>query len=370
MATVRLGTQGTYNSAVGVKLDIDDAIHILPLDDVPVQKLLSSEPTNSIKVEWLEEELMPSVGTVSSVAGTSSPWVLTMASGHGARFRVGDILTIRGRAYNLQFRVTVVATDDVTVAGFGSTAATDDPIATDVVEVIGQVRDEGADPEAARSIDRDTNYNYTQIQQEAVQVTRTQRERAMYGVGDPYDHEVMKKFKELAIRKEKALVSGVRYTDSAKLRSMGGLFYFITTNSESGTVSQVRAKVNALIRKTYDAGGNPKVLMCSPAVRAAVSDNWDPTLRRTTRSDTVGGYTIESIVTDFGTIRLETSRHFPATKALLLQTEFDKRRVFTGTFHEMLAKTGDGDKGQLVCEDSLQVKNEKAQGVLTLTDAV
>ena len=79
------GNQASFNRTVGVKLDIDEAIQILPIDDVPLQRMLPSEPTRSIKVEWLEEGLTPQTATVASVVGTVSPWTVTLSDASAVR---------------------------------------------------------------------------------------------------------------------------------------------------------------------------------------------------------------------------------------------------------------------------------------------
>lgn len=363
---ITFGKTTTANRTVGVKVDMDEAIRILPVDDVPLQRWLPSAPTSNIKVEWMEEQLAAQTATITSVSGTASPWTLTMPDGNV--FRAGDVLHIVGRADNIQFLVSSISTNDLTVTGFGATAATDDPLAADVVEIVGQVLTEGADPVDARSQERTATYNYTQIGQEKVEASRSARKQAVHAQSDPYDHEVQKKFRELAIRFERQLIMGQRY-QSSSLRAFGGVSYYNTTNSVSNTAANAKAAVQSLVRTCWTAGGSPTTLFVSPAVKAAITANYDAALRRTVRDDTTAGFTVERIVTDFGDIDVIANRYIPTTKGHLLQREFDIRRVFDGYTHEMLSKTGDADKGQIVGEFSFEFKNPAAQGVLTLTDA-
>ena len=359
------GALSTANRTVGVKLDMDDAIQILTPSDVPLQQWVGSEPTNSIKVEWLEEDLTPQSDTATVVTGTG-PWTVTVAD--GGIFRVDDVLHVRDAAPGVQFTVTAIATNDLTLAAFAGNATA--PAVNNVLVIIGQYKAEGGDPPTARSIEDTAKYNYTQIGQEKVQSTRTQRKRDMYGVDDPYDHELMKKFKEVAIRFERSMVNGQRAIsgDNTK-RFMGGLLYYITTNTSSGTKANAASLMNALIRKCYDAGGTPRTLMVSTAVKEAISQNVDVSGRRTTRTETTGGSVIDRFASDFGEVEIVANRFFPMTKGLVLQQEFITRKVFDPYFHETLAKTGDAEQGEVVGEFSLRVKNEKAHGVLTITDA-
>lgn len=359
---------GSYNQTVGVRLDIDEAIQILPVDDVPLQSRIGSEPTDQIKVEWLEEALTPQTCVVASETATGG--VGDVVVDDASPIRVGDVLWERDAVYTKQFLVTAVnqTTNTLTVTGFAGNVA--DPTVAATLEIVGQYNTEGGDPQDPRSVERELPFNYTQIAQEQVATTRTARKRGLYGKGDPYAHELRKKFRELAIRFERSMVSGYRTLsgDSTK-RMMGGLLFFITTNSESGVAANAKTLINSLGRKCYDAGGTPHLLMVSPSVKQAISANVDATLRRSERSDRTGGYVIDHLLTDFGEFEIVTNRHFPKTKGLLLQEEFVKARPFDAYFHEMLAKTGDSEKGEVVGEYSLEVKNEEASGVLTITDA-
>lgn len=364
MATT-VGQVTSANRTVGVRIDMDDAIQILTPTDVPLQRWVGSEPTSSIKVEWLEEDLTPQSDTAATVTGTG-PWVLNVTDGNV--FRVGDIVHKNDAAASVQYVVDSISTNAVTVSGFAGNATA--PANGETFTIVGQYRAEGSQPDTARSVDRTAKFNYTQIGQEKVEASRTQRKRAMYGVGDPYDHEVGKKFKELAIRFEKSMVLGQRaISGAADKRFMGGLFYYITTNTVSNTAANAKVAVNSLLRKCYEQGGSPTVLMVSPAVKEAISANIDPTLRRWSTTDKTAGSVVDRFGSDFGEVEIITNRHFPKTKGLALQKEFIKRKVFTGYFHEYLAKIGDGDQGEIVGEFSLEVKNEKAHGILTITDA-
>ena len=351
---------------VGVKLDMDDAVTILPIDVVPIQQYLSSQPTNSIKVEWLNEVLTPQATAVVTDGTTSGAGTITVTATEGVNFRAGDILWDQNRGTGVLCLVTSIAGDVLTVAQVGSntTAFT----ATDVLVIVGQQLPEGGDPASMRSIDRTTDYNYTQIGQEKVSATRTRRKQALYGMTDNYTHEVTKKFKELAIRYERQLLFGQR-VQSGNQRTMGGLFYYLTSNGTSDTVANTKAALNSILRSTWNNGGNPKTLFVSPNIKTAIDANVDASLRRSTRTDTGGGSVVDTFMSSFGDIDIKVDRYLPQTKAILVQSEYVKRRVFDGYMHEALAKTGDSDNGEIVSEFSLEVRCPLAMGVLTLTDA-
>jgi len=353
---------------------MDEALLILPLDDVPLQRWLPSVGTTATKVEWMEEELTPQTDVIATSADTASPWTVVVSDTN--RFRVGDLLHIQGDLEtNLYLVDSITNATTFELSSFGTTTNSDDPAADDVLEIVGQLRDEGGAPPDARSVERDDLYNYTQVVQEKVEASRSARKEAKYALADVYDHEVEKKFRELAIRFERALMSGVRYK-SGKKRSMGGFFYFFlngdsegSAQSRSGNAASSKATLNALLKDAWEAGGTPTTLFVAPNVKAAISANVDAALRRSARTERQAGFVVDEFISDFGTIDIIPNRYIPSKKGLLLQRDFNPRRPFDGIFHEMLAKTVDGDQGQIVGETSLEVKNRTAQGILTITDA-
>lgn len=364
------GVVHTSDRTVGVIRDMDEAVDILTPADVPIQQVLANEGTNVTKVEWMEEELQPQTVTWTSKTGTG-PWTVTAPS--TADLRVGDILWPRnGTNSAVQFLVTSITNATTFVcAGFdgNTTSATD----LDVMEIIGQLPTEGGAPQSARSNERTENYNYTQILQEAVHATRTARHRGQRGGmysdnQDPYERDLSKKFSEINIRFERALLHGRRY-QSGDTRFMGGLFQFVTTNNTSGVKANITTLLNDAIRAGYDNGGSGKyALFVSPTVKSLISAV-DSSQRRTTRTETRAGYVVDTFESDFGEVMIVPNRHLPRTRGIVLQTEYTKVRTFDAWAHEPLAKTGDADLGQVVGEKSLEVKNEKASGLFTITDA-
>lgn len=371
MATYRNEKYITYNQTVGVRQNMDEAVRILTPSDVPLQQWLSTDDTNVTKVEWLEDELMPQTFVWTSKTGTSADWTVT--SPDTSLLRVGDVYGVKdGTTYTVQVIVLSVTNPTTAhLAGFAGNTTSPSDGAT--LELLGQYNAEGGDPLEPRSIERVAKYNITQIGQEAVQATRTARNRGsrggLYGMGDPYSYELGKKFKELAIRFERSLINGVRVEDTnAKKRFMGGFFYYLTTNSTSDVKANIKTALNAALRKSYDAGGTPDTIMVSPAIKSVVA-GIDETIRREGYDSRSAGYVVDSFMSDFGAVDIVINRHLPKTKGLVLKKEDCTLINFDPYFHEVLAKTGDSTKGEIVGEKTLKVKNEVGMGVLTITDA-
>lgn len=368
MAT-RVGSVGTWNTTVGVKLDMDEMVTLLDPVDVPFMTWLPTDSTSSIKVEWMEENLLPQTATVASFTGTG-PWTITFSD--GSELRDGDVIHKVGAASTVQWVLSSVNNTANTAVATGFAGSSTAPVNADVMEIVGQYNTEGGVTPNARTIERAAKYNYTQILQERVTVTRTERKRAMYGYTDEYEKQLMKKFKEVNIRSERAAIHGQRtISGDSKQRFMGGFFFFISSNSQSNTKANAKTALNALLKQAYTNGapGSGMTLFVSPNVKAAISDNVDPTSRRWMNSERVGGFVVDRYQSDFGEVAIVPNRHMPQTKGLLVYREYNSRVNYDPFFHELLAKTSDSDEGQVVGEWTLKVKNEVHQGILTLTDA-
>ena len=100
MAT-QTGTRRTYDSTVGVKLDMEDAIHLISPFDVPFLgtygaqggSAFASESTSSKKVEWLEDELVPASDAVNMGSNINNS-ATTLVVDNGAYFKVGDLIRV------------------------------------------------------------------------------------------------------------------------------------------------------------------------------------------------------------------------------------------------------------------------------------
>jgi stress response protein SCP2 len=65
-----------------------------------------------------------------------------------------------------------------------------------------------------------------------------------------------------------------------------------------------------------------------------------------------------SIFSEFGQVDVVRNRWVNAETAFLVKKENISRRVMQPLVVEALAKTGDADKVQIVCEEGLQVKGQ------------
>jgi len=368
---------------------MDDAITLLPWDTVPFQNLTGSNSIDNIKPQWLNEDLDRMTVTVNATSALASTTVQIQDT---SNLRVNDVLKFKNSAAStapntVMMKATVVpygTNQNVTVVRPFAGSTDQQVVLGDVLEIIGQDLTEGQDPQDPRDTDFTSDFNFTQIFEEACQATRTSRKNSQYGTTDPYSHQVMKKFREENVKLERAYING-RRQQSGATRQMGGVLQYVGGAGASvagGTYTATPAQlfdmtstatangVLAAMQNAYEAGATPNLLLVSPAMKRFIAGQFANTTVFTQRTEETLGRIINTLHTDFGDVQVEMDRHVPRLTGIGLQREYVTRKVFDPWQLIPLAKTGDTDKGMIVGEYSLQVKNPLAHFILASNAAI
>ena len=362
MAT-QSGTRRTYDSTVGVKLDMEDAIHLISPFDVPFLgtygaeggSALSSEDTSSKKVEWIEDELVPASDKVNMGSNINSS-ATTLTVDNGGYFKANDLIRVDDELLT----VSAVSGNNLTVVrGYGDTSGASHNDNA-VVYILGTLPVEGADPVSGVNFQRVAKHNFTQIYQDELEVTRSEEKAAKYGVSSEIAYQGGKRLKEAAIKMEQNLILGSRNEDTSnKKRSMGGLDYFITSNVDSSTNTLTMAKINDQMQNSFDAGGNVSLLVVGGAQKRKINA-FDADDIRFSQDENIRGAVVDFLDTDFGRVYVMLNRWVPTDMLFGLEPQYINLVWFDRWFMEALAKTGDRQQFQLIGESSMKVKNEKA----------
>ena len=384
MAIVGYGGKVTsYDLAVGVKINMDELIYMISPTDSPFingigtdgRQLLGSSPVDQQEFKWMDEELLIPRATVTDTgAAGAGATDVTVSTSDIYKFQVDDLITIgeADAAVNAAVkRVTHVNTDAgvLTLADWANSA--DWPATTaahaDTVICVGTALVEGSDPGEARSADRTIRTNCTQIfGPTPIHMSRTEQQVSRYGVSDEFAKQVYGRSVENVITREQAFLYGQYNNDTSnKRRSTGGLNYHITSNTDTTTPLTLPA-LEALQQKCYNAGGMPDLLIANPASFATLNAVSDSGRVRTVIDDPRRGRVpVASVFTEFGETQMLRNRWCHAETAFLIAKDGISRRVMQPLVVEALAKTGDSDKVQIVCEEGLQVKGEQHMGKFT-----
>ena len=364
------GTITTYDLTVGVKLDVEDMIWTVTPFTVPLlgtqgadgRSAISQDTCFEKKIEWLDETLLVPTSTLAATCVTTATYI-TVAATDQLNFQTGDVLIVG----------TGSAAEGMLVTGYGSTATTltvtrkwNTSTATKVqhasgttVKGVGQANSEGADAGTARAIDRVDNYNLTQILGPVpVQVSGSENAVQKYGLtGTEFDHQVANRVKETFVGLEQAILYGVRFTGGTK-RTMGGITYFITTNVTTANTQLTDGVLLDNLRACFDKGGQPDRLAVGSKQKQNVS-TMDSTRIRYAQDTNTRGQVVDYFDSDFGRVMVVLDRWCRSSDAILFSRDQATVATLRPVQFEMLAKTGDSTKGQVVGEKSLYFRRQQ-----------
>lgn len=376
MATVgRYSWVTAYDLTVGTIVNIDEAIYMTSAVDSPFLtgvdsdglSVLSSLPTNQRKVSWLHDAILtPRATLAAQITTTAATTVgtLTIGSGEGFNFEVGDVVMVDSehmRIDSIPDSVTLTVTRG---GNYGSTAL---HLTSATVIGVGHALAEGSNPGDTRATDRVEFYNVTQIfGPSQVSMSATEQVVPKYGVPSEMPHQLFQRTQELTLRRENAILYGRRIEDdSATRRTMGGLFSFITTNTTSTAVLNVTSVANEQ-QVLYSAGGQPDRLAANPISLSDLNQTSDTARVRMDMADSRRGRVpVMTILTEFGPLTVVRNRWFRTTDAVLFKRDQVVRRPLRPLVVQPLAKTGDRDSVQIVCEESLEVKGQQHMAKFT-----
>lgn len=383
MATPVSGNVTSYELTAGLKLNFDEMIYLISPTDLPMtlgvdsdgSMVVRSEPVDETVFYWQDEELLtPRVQLAA--AATTGDTTFTVAAGEALRFATGDVVRIIKSAASEVVRITGVSNATITTVaspnGRGYAGSTATNFASgDVIMGIGAALNEGGDPEAFRSRDRDVRSNYTQIMDYKISMSRTERKVSKYGVNDEWAKQVWNRTRELYIRMEQSLTNGVKYNDGTNRRRLtGGLQEFITTNVDSTSTSLTLAAITALQQTGYNLGDVPLVLVARPNSLAGLNDTENTSRLRVVETDSRRGRArVQVLDTEFGSTTILRDRWVHPYQAFLVKPEGLIKRTFDPVFYEPLAKTGDSDVGHIVTEYGWEIKGQQHMAMFNkLTD--
>ena len=225
------GKVTSYDLAVGVKINMDEAIYMISPVDSPFingigtdgRQLLGSSGVDQTTFKWMDEQLLlprAKVDVANGATGTSLTSVeVSVADSY--KFQVGDLITTMDRSHAqhaavLRITEVVTATGVLECAGWANHAAQTATSTDDTVVCLGTALTEGSDPGTARSADRTSRSNYTQIFGPTPgNMTRTEQQITRYGVTDEFAKQLYGRTVEIVITREQAFLYGQPVDDTS-----------------------------------------------------------------------------------------------------------------------------------------------------------
>jgi hypothetical protein len=233
--------------------------------------------------------------------------------------------------------------------------------------------------------------NRCQISQKTIKISNTLNAVDKAGRKSEKAYQLAKASAEIKRDMELTLLSNQVATNgnSSTARALGGLQAWISTTYSGGTSGVAgsggttartngtnrtftEAFLQTAVRGVYTAGGNPKILMVTPAHKQTVSAFAGIAAQRymapTNAPTTIIG-AADVYLSDFGTLSVVPSRFMNSTNsaddvAFVLDPEMAAVAYLRPFQTNELAVTGDNESTQLLAEFTLEVKNEAAHGII------
>lgn len=343
-----------------------------------ISRIKVGAPVTNRKAEWIEQSLNPGKVTAGE-AMDNSETTFTLASGHGSRVKVGDLLIPTEAGKTEVMQVTAISGDDLTVTrGYGSTSAETHSDAKDFR--ILPANQEGSSAGADRTRQRSSRYNYTQIFDIDVLLSDTALNTAWYNVPDEFLNSIQHRTIEIRDRMSDAVLNGIIGAapgDSA-YGTMGGIIEYVSANSNAKDTSTTTLTYDALsdvVGTIYDNGNTDgNFVVAVPRSQYEVIANWpDSQIRRQygPNGQAYGGF-VDKIVTKQGIYADVVLEPFmPASNLLVLDTnrvEINpmQNRAWKMYVSEVGEARNDYKAGRLVGEWTLRIWNpDTAHGLMT-----
>ena len=250
---------------------------------------------------------------------------------------------------------------------------------------------EGADATEATLTATTRVGNRTQISQKTVGITGTLEAVDKAGRKSEKAYQLAKASAEIKRDMELTCLSNQVATNgnSTTARALGGLQAWLSTTYSGGTSGVagsggttartngtnrtfIESMLQTAVKGVYTAGGNPKVLMVTPAGKQTVSGFAGIAAQRymapTNAPTTIIG-AADVYLSDFGTLSVVPNRFMNSTNsaddvAFVIDPDMAAIAYLRPFQTNELAVTGDNESTQLLAEFTLEVKNEAAHGIV------
>ena len=373
------GQQSTFSASdQDLRINIEDLVTKYPDWQFPILKRWSSKvfksPVVSHKYEWKERDLRPVTAKVADATVASDATSFTVDT--PGVFNVDDVL----RKPNGELVIVTAVSGGVslTVEHWSGTpeAMTKDAVVTRV----GVASPQGKDADNMVIVGTEDLYNYTQIFEDVVELTGTQRHALIHG-DENASELIERKHKELAEMLQTALLVGVRNKDAANKRTtLGGLKFFIDTyapnnaidfggattwNTDSSVIAKFEDAIEAIASKN---GNKPTIYIGYKAMRKF--RNLDDDLIRTSRTDKARGIgVVDTYLSQLGELDVVLIRERTGVMDDLIffvdedNVGYKAMRNRAWQTYE-LAKTGDSYRWQVLGEYTAKIATPKVSAYL------
>ena len=225
---------------------------------------------------------------------------------------------------------------------------------------------EGADGVSATISPTTRLGNYTQIVQKVVQTSGTLEAVNKAGRRSERAYQLAKASSSSA-RKLGAILSWLKTNTSKGTSGTDPTTIGVSTRSDGATRTFTEQLLKDEVAAAFDSGGNPTMLVVGSGLKQKVSSFAGIAAQRYMapgdQPTTIIG-AADVYMSDFGTLSVVPDRFMRTRDALLIDPEYMALSYLRPFQTNDLAKTGDSEKTQLLCEFTLEVRNEAASAIV------
>lgn len=375
----KYGQQSTLSaSSSALHINIEDQITKYPDWQFPLLKRWNSKifkaEVKSHKYEWTEKELRPVTAKVASATVASGATQLYVDT--AGVFNVDDVFQ---KPSGEQCVVTAIAGG--TLVTFKHLSGTAESLTLgDTLKRIGVATAQGKDADNGVKIGTADLFNYTQIFEDVVELSGTERNAIIHGEESSAE-QISDKQKELMEVLQSTLLIGNRTIDVADKRTtIGGLKFMIDTYAPNNvidfggastwnTAASVKGKLDDAVEKIANQmGGKPTIYVGYKAMRK-LKDLADGTVFVKRDEKSRGTAMPETYLSQLGELDLVMIRERAGVLDDLIFFVDESMIGFKamrnrGWFTEELAKTGDSYKWQVLGEYTMKVATPKVHAYI------
>ena len=314
--------------------------------------------------QWLQDTRADLADAVNTANLTSDSTLTSVIVDTGALFQTGDLIKI-GTEY---MHVTGVSSNTLTCSRhYGGTQSTHADNA--VVAIVGRSRIEGTNTSDSAFTEPSSATNCVSILHKEIDISRSAANLQRYGIGDLLAWELDKAMWELPRLLNLMFYHGQRKAgDATTASAMGGFATYDTTNATalSSTPALTQKNIEDEIQQCVDAGGSPSLIICNTWAKRKIADFYAGSVR-TERSETMGGITIDRIMSPLNVeLTVAVDRDCPTDHLYIIDPEYTGFVTIDPFAYEELGKVGDTAAfGQVIGEYSLVVANPTWQSHIT-----
>ena len=312
--------------------EVSSEFNIINPWDTPFLTLLGAvegSPGMNWKHEWVEPDLWKKSVTISSTtAATTIEVTLTLSASDAYRVPLGGVYLNRTSGEYIIVTARASATTLTVIRDYaGSTGAT---MATaHGLDLVGIARQEGADTVYKGHPQKSFPYNYYQLMEQGLNITKPAKQLNEYGM-NRYEYERLDNMKTLKYAHEQSVLHGKRFEGSSTTEPgfQGGIYDFAvagngTYSASLASAALAQSNINTALRDRLDTVGQTDIAT-DVWVNGFLKDKLDSLYEnriRTTMGEKVGGAEINEIVTSIARLTIHLHPNMKRDQVLAISPD-------------------------------------------------